>query len=48
MAIGVSVIRPSGVFSLEDQYQLKRQNNWPPTFTVSVEALVVAGGGGGG
>jgi hypothetical protein len=38
----------SGVWSLQCQYNFKKQGTWTPSATVGVDYLVVAGGGGGG
>jgi hypothetical protein len=38
----------SGVWSLQCQYNFKKQGTWTPSAPFSVDYLVVAGGGGGG
>jgi hypothetical protein len=38
----------SGVWSLQCQYNFKKQGTWTPSAPYSVDFLVIAGGGGGG
>jgi hypothetical protein len=38
----------SGVWSLQCQYNFKKQGTWTPSVLISVDFLVIAGGGGGG
>jgi hypothetical protein len=38
----------SGVWSLQCQYNFKKQGTWTPSAPFDVDYLVVAGGGGGG
>ena len=44
----LNVKQASGVWSLQCQYNFKKQGTWTPSAPFNVDYLVVAGGGGGG